>query len=220
MLLAENNNKCKECGNYMNSENKKFCFHYSCSNCGYETIEWNIVGCCNDPILRPKKYFASQEDYSIDPNDYKVYQQCHNCGKKAGTALKKSDYHEIEIFDKNLEKNGEIERTELRILSKEIENRRRNRSNDNFELEYAEYRKSDRWQKIRKIILERDNFLCQSCLVSNASEIHHKDGVFRMNEPLFSLVSVCSDCHRIITEIEQTRIAKDKSKIKYKFDKE
>jgi predicted HNH restriction endonuclease len=57
-------------------------------------------------------------------------------------------------------------------------------------------------------------------MIEKATEVHHKDGQFRFNEPLFSLVSVCSTCHRIITEIEQTRNAKETDKIKYKFDKE
>jgi len=219
MLLPKNDKKCRECDSVMNYTNKKFCFHYSCPKCGYESIDWNRDGCCNDPMLRPTKYYKNEEDYYVNKENYSVFNQCLNCGKKVGTALKKLDFTDADFFDGDLEEKGNNERADIKILSNEIENRRKNRNKYNYDQAYDEYLKSKRWKKIREIVLERDNYLCQSCMIEKATEVHHKDGQFRFNEPLFSLVSTCSSCHRIITEIEQTINARETEKIKYKFDK-
>lgn len=220
MLFADNHKKCVECETVMSFIDRKYCIHYSCDKCGYESIDWNNTDCCNDPLLKPTKYYKTDDDYFLNPNNYNVFNQCQNCGKKVGTALKKTDYTEIETFDRELEERGLNEKSDIKKLSGEIENRRKKRRDVNFDIEYEEYLKSERWQKIRQIVLARDSNLCQSCLDKVASEVHHKDGQFRFNEPLFTLVSVCSDCHRIITEIERNRNARDAKKIRYKFGDE
>ena len=62
--------------------------------------------------------------------------------------------------------------------------------------------KSTRWQKVRKIVLIRDNYLCQVCLrhglITSANTVHHK---IKLREDLNkafdldNLESVCSSCH-------------------------
>jgi len=220
MLLPEKNKKCSECNNHLNYKDEKFCIHYSCDNCGFETLEWNREGCCNDPILKPRKFYTSDEEFFIDKNNYRIFNQCQNCGKKVGTALKRTDYPDAPFFDKDLDEKGQNERINVKNLANEIEARRKNRSRNNFEQDYQEYLKSDRWKKIREIVFERDHYVCQSCLSEKATEVHHTQGHFRFNEPLFSLVSVCSDCHRKITEMEQSMKRGETDLIKYKFDKD
>ena len=103
-------------------------------------------------------------------------------------------------------------------MSKSIQERKTQRKRETFWDDYNDYLGSEKWKLIREIILKRDNYICQSCLNAKAEQIHHLDGKFRKNEPLFTLISVCNECHDIITEIERGnhRLAK---KIKYKFDK-
>jgi len=218
MIFPDNHRKCKECETIMSFIDRKFCIHYSCDKCGYESIDWNTTSCYNDPLLKPTRYYKTDEDYFINPKNYSVYNQCQNCGSKVGTALKDTGSLDIETFDRELQERGLKERSDIKNLSGEIEERRKKRRHLNFEIEYEEYLKSERWKKIRQIVLDKDNNLCQSCLVEVATEVHHTDGQFRFNEPLFSLVSVCSDCHRVITEIERKRNAREEKKIKYKFD--
>ncbi|AAK79860.1 5-methylcytosine-specific restriction endonuclease McrA [Clostridium acetobutylicum] len=62
--------------------------------------------------------------------------------------------------------------------------------------------KSKRWQKVRKIVLIRDNYLCQECLrhgaITQANTVHHK---VELREDLSkaydidNLESICPACH-------------------------
>lgn len=63
---------------------------------------------------------------------------------------------------------------------------------------YAEELASPHWQRLRLKVLKRDNHLCQSCLIREATDVHHRDYRFRGNEPAFDLISLCSHCHENI----------------------
>jgi 5-methylcytosine-specific restriction endonuclease McrA len=84
-----------------------------------------------------------------------------------------------------------------------IDKRKREDQSHRFWNNYNEYLNSPEWKEKREIVFKRDNNKCQSCLNKDATQVHHKDGQFRMNEPLFTLVSVCDKCHEIITQIER-----------------
>jgi len=61
---------------------------------------------------------------------------------------------------------------------------------------YAEYLKSDAWQRKRFVVLRRDNWTCQYCGVK-ATEVHHKRYAKNIGrEPIKWLVSLCRECHR------------------------
>ena len=65
-----------------------------------------------------------------------------------------------------------------------------------------------RWQKIRKLILQRDNHLCQQCkkvgLTTPANEVDHIVSKARggTDNPS-NLQAICSDCHRTKTATER-----------------
>lgn len=69
---------------------------------------------------------------------------------------------------------------------------------------------STAWRKLRKLVLSRDNYLCQECLkhgkVTPASEVDHilpkSEGGTDDKE---NLQSLCHDCHRIKTAEESKR---------------
>ncbi|MGA0302641.1 MAG: HNH endonuclease [Schleiferiaceae bacterium] len=61
---------------------------------------------------------------------------------------------------------------------------------------YAQYLKSDAWQRKRFVVLRRDNWTCQIC-GAKATEVHHKRYAKNIGrEPIKWLVSLCRECHR------------------------
>ncbi|TDE43441.1 HNH endonuclease [Flavobacterium rhamnosiphilum] len=189
---------------------------FVCSNCNYETVEYPS-SCCFHPQDEPVIFYKDETDYYTKPESYTVYNQCKSCGRKNGSALKKSNYNKAELayFDNSIREKTEKLKQELREHLKEMEIRRSEKRRDAFWDDYGEYLKSDEWKLKRKLVLERDKNLCQSCLNATAYEVHHTVGIFRKNEPLFTLVSLCNPCHNIITAIERGN-HKDAAKIQHK----
>ncbi len=200
----------------MEYSDKTLAEYYNCSDCGFETIKYPR-DCCNFPKNEPVAFYKTESEYYSQSDNYSVYNQCKNCGRKNGTQLSKSkfDKNELNTFDYELEKRRKEIKKEIQNLTIEINDRIRNNKRDTFWDDYSEYLKSDEWKEKREIVLKRDNHICQSCLIQKAEEVHHTIGRFRKNEPLFTLISVCSKCHQIITEIDRGN-HKRAEKIKYK----
>jgi len=214
--------KCPTCQTTLREEDKTFGYYYQCPSetCYFESYEPS-KGCCNDPSPTPTKYYKDETDAHIYSDNFSIYRQCQTCGKKIGTALKKSDYtlSDLPLFDRELVEQSEEKGKVLNQELKEMEERKKANRRDKFWDDYEDYLKSDRWKKIRDIVLSRDNNLCQSCLIEPATQVHHTVGHFRKNEPIFSLVSVCNRCHDIITTIERGG-HQTADKIQYSFDKD
>lgn len=51
-----------------------------------------------------------------------------------------------------------------------------------------------KWQRIRKAVMERDNYECQTCGTTKNLHIHHKDGNID-NNLMKNLVTRCYQCH-------------------------
>lgn len=70
--------------------------------------------------------------------------------------------------------------------------------------------KDSRWQKKRLEIMERDGWECQSCCGSVGSDtlnVHHRyyeQGKKPWEYADSSLVTLCEDCHKAVTEARQT----------------
>lgn len=58
------------------------------------------------------------------------------------------------------------------------------------------------WQKRRALVLQRACNLCEACLISTASQVHHTDYDFLKDEVLFDLRAVCKSCHSKIHNIK------------------
>jgi 5-methylcytosine-specific restriction endonuclease McrA len=71
--------------------------------------------------------------------------------------------------------------------------------------EHNDYLRSNKWHEKRDAVLKRDNYLCQACLIHRATQVHHLSYEHWRNEPLFELVSICKDCHDLITKIDQKK---------------
>ncbi|ABQ23670.1 HNH endonuclease [Clostridium kluyveri] len=68
--------------------------------------------------------------------------------------------------------------------------------------EYDNIYKSRRWQRVRKIVLIRDNYLCQPCLrrglIKEANTVHHIVELRKDLSKAFeldNLESICPACH-------------------------
>ncbi len=101
----------------------------------------------------------------------------------------------------------ELNYEKLRTIYERYEKKRKEfqkeKSFKQFIEEHNKYLKTDDWRKRRELVLKRDNYLCQSCLDKKATQVHHKSYRYWKNEPLFELVSVCEDCHKIITDMNR-----------------
>lgn len=64
--------------------------------------------------------------------------------------------------------------------------------------QYTAYLKTPQWAEKRRLVLERDKYVCQGCLRSRASHVHHLTYEHVRNELLFELISLCTACHRRI----------------------
>jgi len=61
------------------------------------------------------------------------------------------------------------------------------------------YLKTEEWNKLRRSILHRDDFICQSCFTKgNILHVHHQtyDNLFK--EKKEDLISLCATCHQNI----------------------
>lgn len=69
---------------------------------------------------------------------------------------------------------------------------------------YAQKLKDPRWQRKRLEILERDEWMCQTCYASELTlHVHHKSytwGNDPWDYPSGNLVTLCCDCHEAETE--------------------
>ena len=76
------------------------------------------------------------------------------------------------------------------------------------------YYLSNEWEIRRKLVLNRDKYICQSCLSNKATQVHHLTYKHFKNEPLFDLISICEFCHLQVTKMDR----KDKSFEVIKFN--
>ena len=212
---------CPICGKILIVEDKIIAEYIHCEQCDYEDIDYSSNGkCCIVPNVIPVRDYLDEIEAYQDSDNYRVYNQCQHCGKRIGTPMSKKDFKKSDLPQSRTdltkilkESQNDLSKIKKRISDKKIQSRQTDYWDD-----YDEYLKSDKWQEITKIVLKRDNYICQSCLCEKATEVHHTEEKYRKNEPLFTLISVCSRCHRIITEIDRGNFG-NAEKIKYEFDK-
>lgn len=67
-----------------------------------------------------------------------------------------------------------------------------------FKKQYSELLKSPKWQRKRLEIMQRDNWMCQSCF-DDQHELHVHHVIYSENipwhEPNENLITLCSTCH-------------------------
>ena len=163
---------------------------YYCLECNYKDIK-RIAPCCSTPNHQYKKFYISNGTITLR-------KQCESCGKLLPNAYKKTDVDNInDLKDVNIDlakkrdKNEDEEYKQANAFKKDL-----------FLKKHTEYLETIQWNVKRNLVLKRDK-LCQSCLQNKATQVHHLSYLFWKNEPLFTLIGVCEDCHDIITKMER-----------------
>lgn len=132
---------------------------------------------------------------STKSNGNKLYQrQCFDCGHKEGELA----YAKLT----KAEMDAAIPRIHL------VETIRERQADDEYIAQarwwgwYNEYLKSPVWRAKREKVFARAKNTCEACGDAPAYQVHHLtyDNVGR--EPLFDLVAVCAECHKILHDKE------------------
>ncbi len=177
--------KGKYCSRECQNEGMKNRETYTCPNCGEEF----------KAIISERKYnnkYCSRECYLEDAKD-RVKTECDNCGKEI------------------IKRRTQFERTENHFCSDlcKYEYRSDDRSIDNY------FYSTKWWHKRRREVLERDNYECQVCGLTNQEskdktdfelDIHHKEPLKNFEDKkegskISNLITLCRKCHRKI-EVE------------------
>lgn len=182
---------CKHC----NSTNIKivamYKYHdiYECSDCKNWTRE-RIDTCCRNP----------DEIYVFEYDDSRpkfIRLQCCNCGG----CLTMTKPFPFAQYSKKVK--GEF----LKLRFQDWKHEREIESKQIFEIsqyiiltnttfyKYNIYLLSPQWKALREAILIRDNYTCQFCKQTEATEVHHLTYENLENESLNDLISCCKSCH-------------------------
>jgi len=149
-------------------------------------------------LLEPCSHEQTEVRYKTFSNGTRhLCTQCMTCGKMPGGTVrwlsqKGIDIHSFEEFDETISERWRAAQNQVRQLKLQKEKLERH-------LEYERYiRESAEWQAIRVKVMKRDGYLCQACLETGATEVHHKNYLHLFDEILFDLIAVCRACHQKI----------------------
>lgn len=132
--------------------------------------------------------------------------QCLDCWQQVGTALKKTTVpnpESVQSFDEEKSSHWERWKQARRFELQEDENHLRRSHQSAWWKKYTAYLQTPTWHEKRTRVLKRDNYLCQACLESKATQAHHLTYKHLEHEPLFDLVAICPDCHEDLHEMER-----------------
>lgn len=187
--------KCPVCGGQMNThENSRMLFVF-CNN--ESCFGYFDANCANHNPVFVKK---------IKSNGFwMVKKQCLNCGDSSGQ-FKNSICEDINSLPEYNEYLWDEYHAILWDQRKKYMDAQAKRRRDHFFYEHNIYLNSEEWKAKRQMVLQRDNYMCQACLDSRATQVHHLTYKHWQKEPLFELISVCEKCHNSITEDDRQRL--------------
>jgi len=122
--------------------------------------------------------------------------QCISCGKTSQPVKREENDDKLSEVDYDMWRNMyDLLQKQETALNIEKHEQEQAHQKEERQKEYSEYLQSSRWHEIRAKVLERDNHLCQGCLMKRASQVHHMTYENIYNELCFQLVSLCRECH-------------------------
>jgi 5-methylcytosine-specific restriction endonuclease McrA len=184
--------KCSKCDSYHIKTDTSYKYHdiFTCLTCGYWTFS-KSDSCCRNPIM-----IISQDNKF--PSQPKLYKQCIICGG----CLNRKKQLSLKLHSQNCEREFSNSEFEDWCNARNAENKMLYESfktNSSYN-KYKQYLESNEWKDKRKLILQRDNNLCQLCKEKQAEAIHHLTYDNLYNEPLEDLLSLCKSCHLTLHE--------------------
>ncbi|ELR70196.1 hypothetical protein C900_03881 [Fulvivirga imtechensis AK7] len=188
--------KCLKCTDSFILVNTIYLYHdiYECGNCGYWEFK-RIEKCCRKPYLIVTIDHKSSGQFFL-------YWQCTNCGGSTNRSKPLSS----KIYGEKIRNEFSISAFEAWKYARNNEGACLAEDRKHYNLvnsryyKYHSYIASDEWRKKRKLVLERDHYLCQECKERPAEEVHHKTYNNLFDEPLEDLVSLCKKCHDEVHE--------------------
>lgn len=138
--------------------------------------------------------------------------QCQSCGEMKGTAVARNAVGDAQLTEHRPNLNAEYEGARQRerdaIVQKHI--RIQKAKSGAFSKAYADHLASEKWQRIRRKVLERAKNLCEGCLERAATQVHHKSYDHLGEEFMFELLALCQECHeRLHPSAEALNISDD-----------
>lgn len=195
---------CPVCNSAITIEKTEFFETRICEFCLDFCEIIDLSQCCINPNFETRKLIISN-------GGIQVRNQCTNCGFVDGKSLggfaspQRESLTEVDVSFRVSRDN------KISTGRKSIFERIRCLKYDKFQQKHKEdvesyrnvYLQSPEWKLKRKLVLERDNYICQACRVNGATDVHHITYGMIGNEPLFNLISVCRNCHNAITEMQK-----------------
>lgn len=135
---------------------------------------------------------------------HQLRKSCKGCGTVEGGALKHSlvaDISQVPIV-KEPESRWKKKSEERDVFRAWADNKR----DTIWRKRYEAHLSSPEWQRLRHLVLQRDNHMCQGCLLVRASEVHHKTYEHLGCEFAFELISLCSSCHKNLHDASRSNL--------------
>lgn len=156
---------------------------------GQETSQhWGVKCPHNDKKLGRIKYANGSVH---------VREVCLDCGEFTGATLKKLAEHDslpmIEQGKIRDTYNSARKDKYKEILQKHVRIQRNKSAG--YQKEYISYLSSEKWKQKRGLVMKRANSICEGCLESGATIVHHLNYNHIYAEMLFDLVALCESCH-------------------------
>jgi 5-methylcytosine-specific restriction endonuclease McrA len=128
--------------------------------------------------------------------------QCLDCGMSVGNPIKHAAISSevlaaIGEFDYTFRDFKIQERADLQKAEREERNQQWLSGRTTRVAEYQDYLRTPEWREKRRLVIEREDGICQGCRKAMIQEVHHSRYVTRGDELLFQLVGLCSPCHRL-----------------------
>ena len=139
------------------------------------------------------RHEKSEIRYLVNASEQRMYRlQCLDCGEVYGKWLPKPRGGDFNPIDNEAAKNRQHNQYENQLKQRKIKQRQRHH-------DYEEYILSNpQWQTIRKRVLKRCGYICESCLIEQATQVHHLAYDTFFDECAWHLKPVCRNCHQKI----------------------
>jgi len=154
------------------------------------------------------RVFCEDEDHKFDQitryrnsaGRFFFKHACSKCGIANGSMIKASLVKDFKPYD-----SEEMDKKwELYIKIKSAYRNQKTKIFSERKEKYYKYLESWEWERKAHKVKKRANFICEGCLTSPATEVHHITYAHIYNEFMFELLALCSDCHRRIHEDNST----------------
>ena len=151
------------------------------------TIEYGLRIQCNHSSTELRKRWGGKR--------FTYYLQCLRCGNPVKRIAIKdiADVNTLLDFDEELRRN--FHSTAISCAN-DLRAKLEEREKKEWDRWYENYLQSPQWLEKKRLVLKRNNFICEGCLKNKAKVIHHLSYEHVGDELLFELVALCDECHK------------------------